>query len=363
MPRKPLIFILSLILTFCFVGALPAVAEKSDTDIAYPAEGGNIYFDSEIGEITACDKGVTNAVIPEEISGIAVKYVGKGAFAHCEALKNVSVPSAAVIDKGAFAYCRNLLSVSAPNAVSIGESAFYGCAMLTDADVQNASDIGKRAFSGCDSLRSVSLPNALNIGAEAFFYCGALESVTLPKSLANIGELAFTECRALKNIGVDAENPNFTSDNGVLFDKNKTELLMYPVGKEETSYTVPDSVTRIGNYAFGRIASLEKINMPSVMRIGEGAFIECYELTSVSMPKCEIIERSAFSGCRGLKSVYLPKSLSEVAESAFAYCESLSDVYYEGSKGSGKKLRIGSGNLSLEYPTEWHYNSARDITD
>ena len=132
--------------------------------------------------------------------------------------------------------------------------------------------IEDEAFSGCVGLRSVTIPSSVtHLGEWAFLECG-LTGITIPGSVTSIGEGAFAWCPGLTGIAVANENTAYTGIDGVLFTKNKTTLVAYPTGRNG-DYTIPHSVTRLGNYTFAGCAGLTNITIPqSVTRIGEAAF-------------------------------------------------------------------------------------------
>ena len=122
------------------------------------------------------------------------------------------------------------------------------------------------------------------IGSYTFRYCTGLTSITLPNSLTYIGSDAFSGCTGLTSINVDINNSAYSSEYGVLFNKNKTEIITFPAGKNGT-YTIPDSVTSIGERAFEFCSGLTSITIPdSVTSIGYYAFHQCTGLTSIIIP-------------------------------------------------------------------------------
>lgn len=194
---------------------------------------------------------------------------------------------------------------------------------------EGVTSIGARAFQGCSNLSNVQLPNSLSgINDYAFYGCSSLTSVTIPNSVKRIDNSAFEGCIRLISFSVNEGNSNYSSQDGVLFNKDKTELIQYPVGNERTTYDIPNSVTSIGNSAFSECTSLASVTMPSsVTSIGNSAFYGCSSLTSITIPdSVESIGWSAFSGCTRITSVTIPNSVTSIGDSAFDGCASLISV-------------------------------------
>ena len=124
------------------------------------------------------------------------------------------------------------------------------------------TSIGYYAFCGCSSLASVTIPDSVtSIDYSAFEGCSSLASITIPDSVTSIGSFAFYGCSSPLSIDVSEYNKNYTSQDGVLFNKNKTVLVCYPAGKSGDCYTIPDSVTSICSYAFSGCSSLASITI------------------------------------------------------------------------------------------------------
>ena len=142
-------------------------------------------------------------------------------------------------------------------------------------------EIESSAFNGCANLTSIIIPDSItSIGDFAFENCSGLTSITIPDSVTSIGDHAFYNCSSLTSITVSENNKYFSSLNGVLFNKDKTELVTYLIGNERTEYAIPDSVTSIGDRAFYKCSSLTSIIIPdSVTSIGDHAFYNCSSLT------------------------------------------------------------------------------------
>lgn len=204
-----------------------------------------------------------------------------------------------------------------PGVTSIGSLAFYKCSNLTSITIPSGlTSIGEMAFFNCSALTSVTIPNGvISIGNFAFGSCTGLKSITIPSSVTSIENNIFQDCTRLTNITVDSSNPSFCSESGVLFNKDKTTLIYYPRGKTG-SYTIPDGVTAIGDYAFYYCSGLTSVTIPSsVTSIGESAFQHCTGLTSITIPNSVTsIVNLAFWDCDSLTIVYIPSGVNFVPD-------------------------------------------------
>ncbi len=165
-----------------------------------------------------------------------------------------------------------------------------------------------------------------SIEREAFWGCYNLTSVVIPNTITSIGENAFRDC-GLTDINVESGNTKYSSENGVLFNFDKTTLVCYPSNKTG-AYTIPESVTSIGKNAFCECSGLTSITIPnSVKNIEDWAFYRCSGLTSVTIPNSvERIEYGVFKECSKLSSISISESVSYIAECVFAGCGSLTTV-------------------------------------
>jgi len=306
-----------------------------------------------IGEIT----------IPDSVTSIS-DY----AFNDCTSLTSVTIPdSVTSIDDWTFSSCTSLTSIEVsgnnknyssadgvlfnkdkselitypagktdseyviPNSViSIGDSAFENCTSLTSVTIPDSvTSIGRYTFENCTSLTSVTIPNSVtSIGDYAFYNCTSLTSVTIPDSVTSIGSGAFSNCTSLTSIEVSGNNKSYSSADGVLFNKDKTELITYPAGKTDSEYVIPNSVTSIGYSAFENCTSLTSVTIPNdVTSIGYGVFQGCTSLTSVTIPNSVTsIDSSAFSSCTSLIGITIPNSVTSIGYGVFQDCTSLSSV-------------------------------------
>ena len=217
-----------------------------------------------------------DVTIPDTINGLIVSCIGGDAFFNCTNLTSVTIPpSVTNIDDGwvapegpifygAFSGCTSLTNVTIPNSVAyIGIQAFFQCTNLPSITIPNSvTSIGLGAFGCCFGLTNVVIGcGVTSIGGDAFFECFKLANVTIGSNVTFIGDAAFSRCY-LTAITVDTNNPIYSSADGVLFNKNQTILIQYPIGKAG-SYTTPSSVTIIGDRAFEGC-------MPTSITIGSG---------------------------------------------------------------------------------------------
>ena len=306
-------------------------------EVKYAVEGGYLTFDKKTGTVTNCDPSVTKANIPHTIKGVTVTSIGGSAFRYCTSLTSVTIPdSVTSIGGWAFTDCASLTSVTIPDGVtSIGEYTFSWCTSLTSATIPDSvTSIGEFAFHNCKSLTSMTIPRSVvsigydafgwcesltsvtildgvrSIGNSAFTDCKSLTSVTIPNSVTSIGRGAFSSCASLTGIWVAEGNSHYVSDaSGVLFNKDKTTLVQCPGAF--AVYTIPGSVTSIGD--------------------------------------------DAFSGCASLTSVTIPDSVTSIGNYAFSCCGSLTDVYFTGTETAWNCITIGTANDALKN-ANIHYN-------
>ncbi len=246
------------------------------------------YIANDQAVITDVDDSISgDVVIPSELGGYPVVEISDGVFE--------SFP--------------NITSVFIPESVrTIGDYAFYNCENILDITISNGVS---------------------NIGESAFASCIGIESIEIPDSVISIGEWTFARCSSLKSITVNENNNYYSNDeSGVLFNKNKTKLVQYPLGNEMTEYAIPNSVTNILSGAFNRCANLENIIIPdSVTSIGNMTFLLCENLKSIVIPdSVTSIGRESFECCFNLTSVKLSENLTSIDYMMFVSCISLKNI-------------------------------------
>ena len=282
----------------------PAVRKPANNEIWYTSSDGKIVtpfkeyaFGATIVSNTYIDgRGVIT--FDGEVTNI-----GDSAFYACKRLTEVTIPDSVTnIGKRAFCYCECLTQVEIPDSVAtIGDQAFYECSSLTQVIIGNG---------------------VTTIGEEAFYWCSSLTQVTIGDSVTTIGSWAFGLCDGLKQfIG------KFAEDNGRCLIIDNT-IIAYANASGNT-YTVPDSVTTIGESAFYYCNNLTQVIIPnSITTIGDYAFGECTSLTRVTIPdSVTTIGEFAFSWSPSLTQVTIGNSVATLGDFAFYGCNSLKYVY------------------------------------
>ncbi|MDD4840225.1 MAG: leucine-rich repeat domain-containing protein [Clostridia bacterium] len=329
----------------------------------------------------------TSYTIPDSVMSIC-----PSAFVDCINLRSIFIPNSVTkIPNLAFSRCSSLISITIPESLTeIGYCAFWHCSALTSVTIPDSvAIIGESAFSNCTKLAEVIIPKGLTkLNNYIFSGCDSLISIKIPKNIISMNSTTFSGCDLLAEILVDAENQNYTSQDGILYSKDKTQIIDVPQGKvgevvlptgissipeyafnnceKITSITIPDSVTTIEAVAFRGCASLSEIIVDAnskyytmihgvlynknktelivasqtisgelvlpneVKTISAYAFENCNTLSSIILPSSlTSIGEMAFYNCNNLVSTTIPRYLS-IGYSAFSFCGKLQNVYYYG---------------------------------
>ena len=249
---------------------------------------------------------------------ISELYLGPKIFYNCKNLKSVECDGIIRSDGDntnppsyAFYNCESLESIDISGfEYSICDYMFYNCKSLKSISIPSAVKyIGKYAFAGCESLSELNIPDSVeSFGDGAFNNCTGFLKINLGSNIKSVSVSDFSGCTSLEQVNVANGNKNYSSKDGVLFNKDKTTLLFYPRNKSG-DYVVPSGVKTVGERAFAGVKGLEKVELPEgVTTVGERAFFES-----------------------GVKTAILPKSLESISESAFKM-GNLHDIYYAGTK-------------------------------
>ncbi len=412
--------VLSLAVVGGVVSAVPLCSDMSasvvyaDSEYYKVTEGALTYFVyDDHAEVNGCDKYAESVEILSEFAGVPVTSIGNYAFDGCTYLTEITIhDSVTNIGYYAFNWCKSLTEIKVPDSViSIGYNAFNSCASLTEIKIPDSvtsigddafsyctslteinvsennseycsingvlfnkdktelytypcgktdkkyvipdsvTSVGKRAFEPCKDLTEITIPDSVtSIGEYVFVLCEGLTRITIPDSVASIGNCAFSGCTSLTEINVSENNSEYCSINGVLFNKDKTELYTYPQGKTDKKYVIPDSVTRIGDHAFAGCENLTEITIPdSVAGIEENAFYSCESLTEITIPdSVTSIGDFAFAFCESLTEITIPDSITILEDSTFIFCTSLTKITIPDSVTSiGNRAFAGCTDVTI----------------
>lgn len=268
--------------------------------------------------------------IPAEYNGLPITEIGVSAFSNCSQIRNV---------------------VMTDSITKIGDTAFGWCYSARFVLSKNIQEIGRSAFENDGSIGDIDLPNIETIGINAFAWSwNSSSTIKLGKNLREINENALV-CFGGK-FEVDEENQYFATIDGVLYNKDVTELVAYPYGKNDQSFMVPNSVTKICDYAFRYNEKLMNVTLPdSLVEIGQGAFYECRQIRSVVIPdSVTILKEQAFSSCERLASVEISANITEINANVFNNCDALTNVV------------IPDGITAIRYAAFANCNKLKNIT-
>ena len=364
----------------CFAGctALAEIKEhKNLKNVAADAFEGTAWENAQpdgalsFGRVTYGVKGqVKNLEIPKGVSLIE-DYV----FLGCDYIETVTLgPDVEEIGLYAFQNCTNLKEVSFDDAIGVLEAgAFKGCSSLKVADFSEATlaAIGYEAFAGCTSLEEIKLPETLSDIGDFAFANTKFKEIEFGKNVNALGANSFVGNTALETINVVDKNKEFSSNDGVLYNKKGSALVTFPAGKTGT-FELPQGVSEIRNYAFknAQISALKLSEEPALNYIGLNAFedsqIEEIEISA----NVEKINSNTFKNAKKLSKVTFNEGLKYIAASAFEGCvalneialpDSLHDIANSAFKNAGlKSVNLGDGVAKINSEA---FAGNKDLTD
>lgn len=285
----------------------------------------NSRFSSEGGVLFNKNKTLLMAFPVQKASGASytvpqsVTDIDDAAFYYSH-LTAVTLPQKLrSIGSQAFYGNNTLADVNFPATLTaIGDEAFIMCKSLTKLELpDNLETISSDAFRFCSAVTTVKLPAKLRrIGSGAFASCEALQQIDFPTTLDSLTPGAFAECKTLTQVSIPASSSKFLTAEGILFNKARTALLLYPAGHTDSLYTVSQGITLIGASAFSTNRNLKYVSLPQSLRvIGDEAFRFCASLARMDVPDAvATIGNGAFQECISLEQMHLPASLTEIAD-------------------------------------------------
>ncbi len=245
------------------------------------SNGTNLFLVDENGRL----------VIPETVKGKPITEIGEGAFANVEGLREIVIPGTVkkigqgafrnnptlekvIIENGvetignsAFAECRKLKTVEMKDSVTtLGHSIFNACINLENITLSNNIEtISAYTFNVCRNLKEINLPRETKyLRSYSFGNCTSLKTVRIGKNIETIDPTAFRACSSLENIEIDAENNNFASENGILFNKTRTEMIyISKAAISGNTFVVPETVTKLSSGLLTNYSQITKVIIPA----------------------------------------------------------------------------------------------------
>ena len=285
---------------------------KMVTEIAAGAFGNNmIGINSQNNSVSTYSsvssgvEGVRTVIIPD-----GVRKIGNGAFKGMSNLETVTFRNTKeTIEFGTdvFAYCSNLQSITLPGSpTEISAGMFKDCVSLTNMPSPSSlRKIGAAAFSGCSNMYFATLPNDITeIGEMAFFGTKGGSLLLLPSAIEKIGDGAFANVTDTIRFILNNANKNYMVEDGVLYNKSGTEIVQYPKGSTDATFTAnvsnssgnTNTVTSIRPYAFYGCENLTSVNISGVEKVGEYAFVNACNLEDITALGLKDVSYEAFSG-------------------------------------------------------------------
>ena len=357
--------------------------------------------------------GCKNTVIPENIESI-----GLYAFSGCDGLTAIDLTeNLQEIDGGAFEDCINISSLYIPEKVrKIGYYAFKGCSGLENITVAKENPVydsrnncnaiidtkNMKLIVGCNTSKIPSDISSISYGA--FYGCKDIKSIEIPKSVTNIESGAFQGCSGIEYLTVDSENPVYDSRSNcnAIIEKESNTLIVgckttkilssvEVIGQEAfadcsdlESIVIPDSVTKMGYWAFSGCSGLKQIKLSKnlksitmdcfsecsalenivipegITQLAPGAFMHCTNLKKIELPSTlEGIYEHAFARCINLTQITIPEKVNVIAYGAFLGCDNLKDIYYPRTKEQWDEINIIKKDNDILKTAAIHYGSAK----
>ena len=276
----------------------------------YYSSFSGILYDKEQTEIKIVPRAIKEAIIPN-----GVKSIESNVFSGCTALTNVTIPN---------------------SITNIGSSAFSECSNLVDVTISDSiTSIEANTFYNCSALTSITIPNNVtSIGSNAFYNCTSLTNVTIGSGVTNISNSTFNSCNKLESINVSVENKTYSSVDGILYNREQTEIIYIPIAIKEVS--IPDTIIEIENGVFNSCSSLTSITIgKGVTTIGNIAFSNCSKLENINVSD-KNANYSSIEGIlynkrqttmimvpRATKEIEVPNTVTKIENYAFYNCDNL----------------------------------------
>ncbi|MDR0983950.1 MAG: leucine-rich repeat protein [Ruminococcus sp.] len=342
-------------------------ASKGTTDVDGVSYTYNVNEDGDTATVIKIQTKETEVEIPAEIDGYKITSLGSISLLYSSSLEKLKLPK--TLETYADGALNQLISLK---SIDVAENnptyaAVDGILYTKDktkllsvppgypatefTTPENVTEIGMQAcLLNQNIVYFETSDNLVTIGNSAFSSSVSLEEIYISKSVVNIGTNVFGKCYKLYFIDTNRKNPEFSSLLGVLYNKDYTSLIQFPVGNETDEYEIVNGCTEISVNAFNGAVNLKKVNIPesvtlidtsafdgsgiteidvpdSVTEIGITAFANCSELVRVHIPDAITeLSDSLFMGCTSLEEVNLPSKITEIPIATFYMCASLAEI-------------------------------------
>ena len=309
--------------------------------LAYDFEADGLYYNINVDSTLTVTRGLErysgDIIIPNTVvhdgKTYTVSEIGYAAFASSNDLTSVVMgDSIKHIVTDAFNGSKNLKNVTLGKSVlTIGSFAFAGCSSLTQFTIPDAvTKICTGTFMGCSNLASAAIGDGVTaIENMAFSDCSHLSEINLGRNVASVEEDAFNNCTGLTRVNIKDLTAWCHIDFAVSALSNPLYYAhhLFLDGQEITDLTIPETITRIGNFTFNGCIGLTSVNLGNVTTIGYASFSSCSGLKTIDFGETvTTIENSAFSNCSGLTELFFPCSITSIEEYAFDECDNVTSV-------------------------------------
>lgn len=341
--------------------------------------------------------GLTQIIIPDSVTKVgmrafekcslltevklpnSIKSIDSFAFNECTSLKKLNIPKDLTkIPYRCFYDCINLERLTLPNSITrIEDEAFYNCRKLVTnipSQVQNIDNLAfynceslpdiilpegiesvpNRAFYGCRAAKTLQIPDSvISLDKNAFDYCYSIKEVVIPDGVSTIPY--FLSCNSLETIKISDNNKNYTIENGIIYNKDKSTLIRYTPANRLEGFKIPETVTTVADYAFSGLSTIKELTIPdTVKNIGIGLFYGSPSIENVKFPS-SITELPKYTFYdTNLKAFIIPKNITKVGYQAFAYCRQLTSITIPasvtsiGDEGAGEATAAIPGCTNLK---------------
>ena len=317
------------------------------------------------------NKTITKVELPKSVQNIK-----DSAFDACTGLEEIKLSEGLErIGNYAFAYCNGIKRADIPDSVkALGADTFYDCDSLEEVVLgKGLEKVGGETFRYCEKLTKLTVKGNIESIDSSVFYNTAIKELQVGKGVSSLKETLYG-LEALEKIEVEEGNESYISEEGVLYNKEKTTLIRYPQSKsDQTEYKVPDGVKTIGEDAFIRNKTITKVELPdSVQTINAYAFCNCENMEEIKLSEgLERIGNYAFAYCNGIKQIKLSDSVKNIGESVFYYCDNLTEVTlgkdlktmgYFAFRGCGNLFKIiVEGNIDTIGSSSFDYTKVKEL--